>query len=242
MLIKELYEDFGDLRACQRAACISAYSHFITNIDPALLSLPTGSGKTVVIALLHLLFESKSTLVITPTTILREQTSKKLDRLNELKQFVSWPTLNGRDDRSQEVSNLVKSSYDWDQITTASFTVLTPKVISPYYSDRGVASKPEGTKIDLVVVDEAHHSAAPSWKRLLEHFEGTKIVFRVRARRLRPRPSARQERCVYVSARANPRRAPTDVTPCKYPVSTPPCAPPSDTQDTEARAVPWAAT
>ena len=203
MLIKELYEDFGDLRACQRAACISAYSHFITNIDPALLSLPTGSGKTVVIALLHLLFESKSTLVITPTTILREQTSKKLDRLNELKQFVSWPTLNGRDDRSQEVSNLVKSSYDWDQITTASFTVLTPKVISPYYSDRGVASKPEGTKIDLVVVDEAHHSAAPSWKRLLEHFEGTKIVMLTASPfRLDKRPIPGRSIYIYPIARA----------------------------------------
>jgi superfamily II DNA or RNA helicase len=60
-------------------------SHFSSDPEaPALVSLPTGAGKTTLMMLLSFGFEADRVLIVTASEVLRTQTKEKFDELDGL--------------------------------------------------------------------------------------------------------------------------------------------------------------
>jgi superfamily II DNA or RNA helicase len=72
------------LRKCQQGAIWAVKSHLTISNEPALLSLPTGAGKTALMMALAFELKAKCVLIITPSQIIRHQTAGKFLLLDDL--------------------------------------------------------------------------------------------------------------------------------------------------------------
>jgi superfamily II DNA or RNA helicase len=160
------------LRECQLGAYWSVWSHFTTSDEPALVSLPTASGKTALMMALSFGFEAKRVLIITPARVLRDQTCSEFESLDVLKRS----QVVGKNIQSPKVysnDNKLRTKNDWLALTDYDVVTATPKTTSP--AEDGVCSPPPDL-FDLVFLDEAHHSPATTWAAILKAFKGTKCV------------------------------------------------------------------
>lgn len=66
-------DDQPGLRRGQLGALHAVAAHFTLKNDAAVVTMPTGSGKTVVIALAAFLLRARRVLVITPSRLVRSQ-------------------------------------------------------------------------------------------------------------------------------------------------------------------------
>lgn len=134
--------------------------------EPALISLPTGTGKTGVALAAPFLLPSapKSTLVLVPSKALREQTVRQFANL-EILQHIG--AIESRSERPLlRVHEVTGHSTDWDDVE-ADVTVAIPQSISPASS--ASVSVPPDDMFDLVIVDEAHHVPSKTWSAVLEY-------------------------------------------------------------------------
>ncbi|MBC7816854.1 MAG: DEAD/DEAH box helicase family protein, partial [Planctomycetaceae bacterium] len=147
-------------------------AHFALRKDPALVCMPTGSGKTLVMLMCPYALECRRALVITPSTILRGQIAENCQEATELRakhvlpEDVDHPVVH-------EVRRRVASAADWDALRDADIVVATPHTVSPLYE--GVPPLPSDL-FDVVLVDEAHHEAASGWREVLDSLPNAKRV------------------------------------------------------------------
>ncbi len=161
------------LRQCQLGAHWAVWSHFTTSEQPALVSLPTGSGKTALMMALGFSLKANRILIVTPAQVLRDQTKDEFASLDVLKKTgvlpskVSLPkvTTSEKECRTQA---------DWRKFEKSDVVVATPKTTSP--GEKNVCKPPDGL-FDLVFFDEGHHTAAPTWMALVRALNNSKIVF-----------------------------------------------------------------
>ncbi|MCG2580123.1 MAG: DEAD/DEAH box helicase family protein [Marinobacter sp.] len=156
------------LRPGQVGALHAVASHFLAKTEPAIVSLPTGYGKTAVMQGLCFVAASKRVLVVVPTDALRKQTSKAFKSLDTLRRLGALPS---HDQVPSPVVVAVEgrlgTEQAWiDAVGPADVIIVTPVTASP--GMEGVAAPPHGL-FDLVIVDEGHHSPARTWKALIEH-------------------------------------------------------------------------
>jgi superfamily II DNA or RNA helicase len=71
------------------------------------------------------------------------------------------------------VHELVHRVQDWQEIEQYEVVVASPSTISPIHYPE---SPPPENLFDLVIIDEAHHSSAPTWRAILEHFSAAKAL------------------------------------------------------------------
>ncbi|EIW86776.1 P-loop containing nucleoside triphosphate hydrolase protein [Coniophora puteana RWD-64-598 SS2] len=131
-------------------ACLAALEAGSTRIG---VSLPTGAGKTTVfVSLLSRLSSQTSgsrALIIVNSIELARQAASQAKNL-----FPHWIV-----EIEQGAKHQASGHAD---VTVATYqTLLQPKRLSKF--------QPEGMK--AVIVDEAHHAAAPSYRRILAHFD-----------------------------------------------------------------------
>ena len=72
-------------RVPQWGALHALAGHFSGSSEPAIITMPTGSGKTAVIMGLGFLLRAKRVLVLTPSRIVREQITEEFRLLRVLK-------------------------------------------------------------------------------------------------------------------------------------------------------------
>lgn len=160
------------LRECQMGAFWAVNSHFSSDPEsPALVSLPTGAGKTALMMLLSFGFEADRVLVVTASEVLRTQTKEKFDELDGLTDAgvvpngIQTPTV-------EKITTRMTDDEQWEEIDS-DVVVSLPHNISKVYDsesrEESIVHPPED-KFDLVLFDEAHHVRAPSWMELLETF------------------------------------------------------------------------
>lgn len=166
--------DLPGLREAQRGAAQAVGAHFALRNDPALVSMPTGSGKTRVIELVPFLLRARRVLVITPATMVRGQIADGLSDLSALKSLrvlpdeLEAPTVG-------EVTSRISDAAGWAALAGCDVVVATPHTISPIYAQ---VAAPASDLFDLVLVDEAHHEAARGWRELLDVFpEARRVLF-----------------------------------------------------------------
>ena len=111
-------------------------------------------------------------LVIEPSTILRDQVAASFESLQTLKGIGVAPSdLKGPTTLSRE--GQVKSQAEWVDLKQYEVVVATPHTTSPEYHE---IATPPADLFDLVFIDEAHHTPAPTWSALLGAFRQSKRV------------------------------------------------------------------
>lgn len=161
-----------NLREAQRGAIGSIASHFsIDNGTPGIVVMPTGVGKTAVLALTPFLLESQSVLVITSTALVRSQVCEELKGLGTL---VNTECFTG--DAFPEVFECSKALEDRDleKINKSDIVVGIPGKLLSLFEEELDASE---DYFDLILVDESHHLPAMTWTKIVNKFPSAKKVF-----------------------------------------------------------------
>ncbi|KAL0071869.1 putative ATP-dependent helicase IRC3 [Marasmius tenuissimus] len=134
-------------------ACVDALQEGTSRLG---VSLPTGSGKTTVfISLLSKIKpqsqskDARKALIIVNNIELARQSAEQVARL-----FPKW---------SVEIEQGVKhKASGLADVTVATYqTLLQPARLAKF----------DPNELKAIIVDEAHHAAAPSYRRLLSHFD-----------------------------------------------------------------------
>lgn len=151
------------IRDAQRAALHAVGEHLYSHpYVSGVVVMPTGSGKSAVILASPILAGAKRVLVITPSRLVRQQLAQNfkgmLDplRLGLIAKDSALPNV-------REVANRLASAEDWNALTAHDVVVASPPSLTE------LAHAPREL-FDLILVDEAHHVAAPTWSAILAHF------------------------------------------------------------------------
>jgi len=166
-LLKTKNEDYG-FRKPQIAALHSLISNLISDPDNTFnIVMPTGTGKTDTMLALIIAAKFKRTLVIVPSDSLRTQIYGKASLLQTLREIevIDDTVLNPN-------VMLVKSKLyleDIPSFNSANVVIATPQALT----------KMDREDLDLfselfthLVIDEAHHVAAPTWCLIRDAFRG----------------------------------------------------------------------
>ncbi|MEO2106846.1 MAG: DEAD/DEAH box helicase family protein [Actinomycetota bacterium] len=153
-------------RRPQKGAIAALIAHWSRTDDvPSLVSLPTGTGKTAIAIAAPYLMEAPPTrvLVLVPSAALRGQIAAQFSDQRVLRMVGAL-----HEDSNPDVLAMKGLAEDWDDIRRHDVVVALPNSISPsHYVDR---EPPPPDLFDLIVVDEAHHAPAQTWRAVLEHF------------------------------------------------------------------------
>ncbi len=158
-------------RPGQLGALHGVVSHFSVYEEPAIVSLPTGYGKTAVIMALPFVQSAQRLLVVEPSDILRRQTGAHFRELSTLRKLQAIPEATPNP-RVKGQKGRPTSADEWAELESFDVVVSTPGSTSPAH---GPQSKSD--LFDLVIFDEAHHAPADTWKAYLDHYTGASFVF-----------------------------------------------------------------
>lgn len=161
-----------DLREPQREGHAVAAEYFRSGGSHGVLEIPVGCGKTGLISILPFGIAKGRVLVIAPNLTIKDQIAASLDISNPdsfyrqagvLAEFSRGPF------RAVLDSEANISDCDDADIVVANIHQLAQNV------DRWL---PNFTTefFDLIIVDEAHHNAAPSWRAVFERFPRAKVA------------------------------------------------------------------
>lgn len=175
-------EDNIALRKPQRLAYKALKKAFENNDDHKLVVLPTGTGKTGLMGITPFGIADGRVLIITPSLVIREGISDEFDTRT---QFNFWTERNVIFD-----DNYLPKVYRYaghngtagDKKRVKKYLTEAQIVIANIHKVYNTTSKKVLTKMlepdffDMIIIDEAHHSAADSWLETLKHFNAKKIV------------------------------------------------------------------
>jgi len=156
----------------QIAAVGAALAHFSTRTEPALITMPTGTGKTAVMILLSYALKAKKVLVITPSQLVREQIANQFRNPELLisKKIIDDELL----PRVYEVTGEINNYNDWTTILEESDVIVgIPATLNKIPAS---PNPTDNVDFDLVFIDEAHHSRAASWKFILNTYSSAKQI------------------------------------------------------------------
>jgi superfamily II DNA or RNA helicase len=149
------------------AAAVSCWT-----IDPAerlLLSMPTGSGKSGVATALPYLARAHRVLVVVPNKEVRDQIASAFQTEDVLRAIGA--VSGGAHPIVEKVQG---RSIDWLRLESCDVVVALPNSISPAHFVEG--NEPDPTFFDLVIVDEAHHAPAATWRAILDYYPAARAV------------------------------------------------------------------
>lgn len=161
------------LRPPQIGALHSILAHWSISKKPALVVMPTGTGKTETMLCLSIANQNERTLIIVPTDSLRTQISNKFVGLGILKveaykvvaDTVLYPIVS-------VLKTTIDTIEDAEKILNANVIVSTPQIlINLLKTGKSDILKLIVQQCDNLIVDEAHHIAAKTWKEIKLKFE-----------------------------------------------------------------------
>lgn len=169
--------DMSGLRDCQKEACIAAIKHYSkSNAEKhTLIQLPTGTGKSALIAALPFCLSVNKVLVLVPNLDLVTQMVNDLDTIdspdkNSYKKFglLTDQQIEENDIYVMALNNKAnRSDLAQHQIIVANYQQLSN--IEKWFGENK-------SLIDLIIIDEAHHQAANTYQRLIHFFQGANII------------------------------------------------------------------
>lgn len=161
------------LRLPQREAYLSAVEYFSqTPQGEALIVLPTGTGKSGLISILPYGISDGRVLIITPGIITKQSVIKTLNPLED-NFWINYDIIFDPED----LPVVVEYSPDvlYESLEKSDFVVAN---IHKLYKDRenSLLNMVNSNFFDMIIIDEAHHSAANSWKEVLHYFKYAKKI------------------------------------------------------------------
>lgn len=169
-------EDNMSLRDPQREGHSAACDFFAAGDRMAIMQLPVGCGKSGLIAILPYGISKGRVLVIAPNLTIRRELEKVLDITNKRSCFwhkcsVLTPEVMSAGPYIAVLDGKDANIHDCDR----SHIVLTNIQQLASRADRWLPAFTDDF-FDLILVDEGHHSAAPSWMEVFERFPNAKVV------------------------------------------------------------------
>lgn len=167
-------EENEALREPQREAYLRVSEFFSAGKNNAILQLPVGCGKSGLAAILPLGIAEGRVLVIAPNLTIKNGLYEAMDITNRQKCF--WRKAAVLSD-SQMGSGPLAVTLETGNISVAEkahFVITNIQQLSTSV-EKWLMQFPSDF-FDMVIVDEAHHSAADSWKKVLERFPNAKVI------------------------------------------------------------------
>jgi DNA repair protein RadD len=167
-------EDNPSLRDPQREAYSRAYEFFGKGGTKAVIQLPVGCGKSGVAAILPFGVSRGRVLVITPNLTIKDELQQTLDITNRQKCF--WRRMQVLEEKDMISGPYVCTLESGNlSVCEQSHIVLTNIHQLATNADKWLNQFPSDF-FDLIIVDEAHHGAAASWKLVFSRFPAAKVV------------------------------------------------------------------
>lgn len=164
------------LREPQKDAYSAAYNFFSRGGKKAIIQLPVGCGKSGLISILPFGLAQGRVLVIAPNLTIKRELANALDITN--KRLCFWhkcgilkPEIMTAGPYLAVLDSQDANIHDCDQ----SHFVLTNIQQLAGNTDRWLSQFTDDY-FDMILVDEAHHSAAVSWVNVFQKFHNAKIV------------------------------------------------------------------
>ena len=136
------------------------------NPNIALVVLPTGCGKTGVAVLASYALSASRVLVITPSVIISRQIHEAYG--NFLIEYKVIPDTPENRQRVLPTKSCIKRCTEIQEGMKSMVMIANAHKISEHSNVKIEDIPRKG--YDLVIVDEAHHYPAPTWKLLVDHF------------------------------------------------------------------------
>jgi DNA repair protein RadD len=167
-------DDNGALREPQREAYLRTYDYFAAGKNKAILQIPVGCGKTGLAAILPLGIAKGRVLVIAPSLTIKDGLYESMDITNRQKCF--WRKASVLP-ASQMVAGPLAVTLETGNVSVAekAHIVITNIHQLSTNVDKWLHQFPDRF-FDMIIIDEAHHSAAASWRKVIERFPEAKII------------------------------------------------------------------
>ncbi len=162
------------IRQPQKEAYLRVNEFFSAGKNKAIIQIPVGCGKSGLAALLPFGIAKGRVLIIAPNLTIKEGLYEAMDITNRIKCF--WKktgTLNA----SQMITGPLACTLDTGNISVAekAHIVITNIQQLATNVDKWLTQFQDNF-FDMIIIDEAHHSAASSWKKVLEKFSQAKVI------------------------------------------------------------------
>ena len=167
-------EGNDSLREPQVDAYQRTYEHFAAGKNKAILQIPVGCGKTGLASLLPLGISEGRVLVIAPNLTIKKGLYEAMDITNRQKCF--WRK-SGVLTPDQMVNGPLASTLDSGNVSVAKKSHIVITNIHQLATNvEKWLTQFEDKFFDMIIVDEAHHSAANSWQKVIERFPEAKVI------------------------------------------------------------------
>lgn len=162
------------LREPQREAYLQINDFFNAGKNKAIVQIPVGCGKSGLAALLPLGIARGRVLVISPNLTIKDGLFEAMDITNRQKCF--WRKAGVLAD-AQMIAGPLACTLETGNISVAekAHIVITNIHQLATNVDKWLMQFPDNF-FDMIVIDEAHHSAADSWKKVIERFPNAKVI------------------------------------------------------------------
>lgn len=162
------------LRDPQREGYLRTYEFFRAGKNKAILQIPVGCGKTGLASLLPFGLAEGRVIVIAPNLQIKDGLYEAMDITNRQKCFWRKASVLSND---QMLSGPLACTLDSGNISiaTKSHIVITNVHQLATNVDKWLTQFPDDF-FDMIIVDEAHHSAADSWQKVIERFPKAKVI------------------------------------------------------------------
>lgn len=157
-------------RSAQLGAIYAIKSHWTVSSSAATVVMPTGTGKTEVMIATVVSECCAKTCVVVPSDLLRKQTIKRFCTLGKLREIGA---INEKIE-NPVVGCLISSPKDiaelQDLLSRSNLVVTTMSLLnSGFFKDE--FTRLLASTCDTLIIDEAHHVPASSWKQVKKVFE-----------------------------------------------------------------------
>lgn len=154
----------------QRSALTFVIKHLRSSDDPCLIRMPTGTGKTGVIACLSLISADGRTLVLTPWSNLRDQL------IDALKQDF-WKSIGAKVPAAGLVVGMTPSTAETVCKNTAiKVVVCTFSTLTELRRTKRTLYDQFASFIDNVIVDECHYEPAVEWGKAVKGLQKPTVL------------------------------------------------------------------
>jgi excisionase family DNA binding protein len=162
------------LRDPQRDGYVRTQEFFAAGKNKAILQIPVGCGKTGLAALLPLGIAAGRVIVIAPNLTIKDGLYDAMDITNRHKCFWRKAAVLTAD---QMVAGPLACTLDSGNVSIATKSHI---VISNIHqlatnADKWLLQFPDDF-FDMIIVDEAHHSTADSWQKVIDRFPKAKVI------------------------------------------------------------------
>jgi DNA repair protein RadD len=167
-------EDNNSLRDPQRDGYLRSYEFFRAGKNKAILQIPVGCGKTGLAALLPLGLAKGRVIVIAPNLTIKKGLYEAMDITNRQKCF--WRKA-GVLKPDQMAAGPLACTLDSGNLSVAakSHIIITNIQQLATNVDKWLTQFSDDF-FDMIIIDEAHHSAAESWQKVIDRFPKAKVI------------------------------------------------------------------